>query len=120
MCLQDIKIAKSKEIRGTRPGVSGQTVISMKLAPNRVYVRFGLMAQFDTQVNAGIEVFWIPDNTPIQIGILNQPNPYIELWLERHGELVYGPFSFEDTSSIFANIGAVELLQNTNPEDALK
>jgi hypothetical protein len=120
MCLQDIKIAQSQEIRGTVVSApSAATTPLAGVANNRVGVRFALTSFIGAVGNLNVIIQYLLDSTPIGIGFLSSGTPYVDIFLEDLSHIVKSKFQCTNNSGFTVSVGVSEILQNTNPADAL-
>jgi len=120
MCIQDIKIAKSQETRATSVNCpSGATTQIAGLANNRVRVRFAPTSITGAIGNLNVVIQYVGDSAAIGIGFISAGVPYVELTLEDNSHFVKGPFQAANSSGVAVPIGVAEVLQNTDPEDAI-
>jgi hypothetical protein len=120
MCLQDVKLHKAYEPKGSvvEAQATSAATIGVTGAGARRYIRFALN---DDPLNlAGrIGIFWVQGSVPICLGWISSSDQFLELFFTRHGVAVYGPFSVFGPGDAGFDIGVFELLANTDEELAV-
>ena len=120
MCLQDIKIALKQQTRATVVScANGTTTQVAGAANNRVRIRIAISQFAGVIANLNIQILYLGDSTAVGVGFIGSGVSHVELSLQDHSQFVKGPFSAFNNTGGAVSLGISEVLQNTNPEDAI-